>query len=266
MRRTSYLFIFMVLSIFILTSCTGQDYADLYSSGEYDTLLALCDEDLSSSIDPDALYYKMLCHYRLGQFEEANRSAIVYYAVADKDDDARLDDALRIILYYNDDSLLAVKAGERLCSRPGAGVDEKMSYFKALMATGDYEKAAELYNSIRGELTDRQAALMCIDSKASSTLIVSNLEAWVLADGRSDETRDAVMSAARILLARGEGQLLLSTALNVYQVGDSLLAILIGDIYAQMGIPGTASTYYSYAYEDFPQMTMSRLRALQRRS
>ena len=266
MRRTSYLFIFMVLSIFILTSCTGQDYDDLYSSGEYDTLLALCDEDLSSSIDPDALYYKMLCHYRLGQFEEANRSAIVYYAVADKDDDARLDDALRIILYYNDDSLLAVKAGERLCSRPGAGVDEKMSYFKALMATGDYEKAAELYNSIRGELTDRQAALMCIDAKASSTLIVSNLEAWVLADGRSDETRDAVMSAARILLARGEGQLLLSTALNVYQVGDGLLAVLIGDIYAQMGIPGTASTYYSYAYEDFPQMTMSRLRALQRRT
>ena len=46
----------------------------------------------------------------------------------------------------------------------------------------------------------------------------------------------------------------------------ALLAILIGDIYAQMGIPGTASTYYSYAYEDFPQMTMSRLRALQRRS
>ena len=85
-------------------------------------------------------------------------------------------------------------------------------------------------------------------------------------EGRTQETREAVMEAARILIPRGDGELILTVALNVYEVGDSLVAIMIGDIYAQMGIPGTASTYYSYAYEDYPQMTMSRLRALQRRT
>ena len=257
--------ILMVLLLF--PACSGEaDLATMYSEGRYEELLSICDDSLSDSIDADHLYYKMLCHYRLGQFREANRSAVVFYAIQRGEDDRRIDEALRIILYYNDDSTLSIRAGEYLCSRPGAGTDEKIAYFKALMSCGEYDRAAGIYNDVRGEISDRSAALMCIDAEASSTLIVSNLEAWVMEEGRTQETREAVMEAARILIPRGDGELILTVALNVYEVGDSLVAIMIGDIYAQMGIPGTASTYYSYAYEDYPQMTTSRLRALQRRT
>lgn len=254
--------ILLLLSVLLLfSSCSGEDYASLYGQGEWQELANATAQALSRRIEAEALHYRLLALYRLEDYDGAVDAALLYAAMYTKDGqlDKGLEDALRILLYHSPDNSIRLEAARRLDS---SSTSDQIAYFSALMAEGLYEEAAELYNSLRPSLSARTASWMCINSKASSTVICTNLEAWEAEEGRSAELRSAVLAAGRLMLSRGESALLLPTALSVYDGGDSVFAIMLGDIYAQMGDRSNASTYYSYAYSDYPETVVARLSAL----
>ena len=101
---------------------------------------------------------------------------------------------------------------------------------------------------------------MCIAARSSSTLITSNLEAWYTEGGYSDDLRRALVSAANLMMQRGDASMLLPLAISCYnESGNGLIAVLIGDIYINEGDINKASAYYSEAYEEYPQLGQNRI-------
>ena len=249
-------------ALLVFPSCSDAGLDELYQNGEYENLLVICNENLTSKIDEDSVYYKMMCHYHLGQYDEAGRAALIYLSMYEEDG-RHINSALRILLYFSDDNEIRLNAGSRLCSSDDVRTNDLVSYYSVLMAEGYTEEAGSIYAQVRPALSARDASMMCIASCSDSTLIVSNLEAWHAASGYSSEYHNALLSAAGILLARREGQLILPQLIEAYiSFNDMQTALIIGDVYAESGDSSRASAYYNYAYATYPDAALARLRAL----
>lgn len=263
--RCKSVFITVLAALFLFfVSCSSDSYSSIYEQGDYERLVTMCDRALEEGLSQDALYYKMMACYRLGRQEESVDAALAYSLIYSSKEDERLSNALRIILLYDDDPVLRVQSGHRLADSGSGRTSDQMYYFSALMDIGDYETAAEVYNSLRDRISSRDAALLCISAGASSGLIASNLESWYSQEGYSQEFRNAVVEASGILLQRSEGQLALPLVFRIRQgESDSLSNLILGDIYAQMGDEKSARTYYGLAYLDYPSAVSGRLIQLQ---
>lgn len=255
--------IFLVfLFLFLLSSCSsGFNYEKSYASGNYNGIILQAESDLASGIKKTPLYYKMVAHYRLGEFDQAVECAQLYYAMFNDDKGKQINDALSIMLYHSEgDVEMSIYAGKLLTQTQGARADDYAAYFIALMDGGRFQEAADLYNEIRSSLSAQTAAFMCIAARSSSTLITSNLEAWYTESGYSDDFRRALAGAANLMIQRGDGAILLPLAISCYNdSGNALIAILIGDIYIDEGEINKASAYYSEAYEEYPQVVQKRI-------
>lgn len=261
----------LVAFLLLLSSCSkGEDWASIYEGGDWRRLVEASASALDEGIESEALYYRMMALYRLGEYSEACDCAVLFTLMYSNDEKwaDQCHDADLILLYYSGDPRLEAEAGLRIRGEGRAGTGELVALFSALTALDDWENAAAVYNEVRPRLSARTASLMCIASKASSTIICPNLEAWMSEEGYSDELRLAIMAASRLLLSRGEASLILPLALTAYvsgEAGDGEMAIVIGDIYVQMEMLGEARTYYTYAYQSLPDMAIERLRAIQGR-
>lgn len=253
---------FLFLFLFILASCSsGFDYEREYEEENYQKIIDHADSELSSYIRKTPLYYKMISHYRLNEYSKAVECAQLYYAMYNDEEGKAINDALSIMLYHSDgDVEMSVYAGEILTSSNGTRADDYAAYFIALMDGRRFQQAADLYNEIRSSISSQTASFMCIAARASSTLIVSNLEAWYMEDGYSDALRSALFGASALLSRRGDGLILLPLAQSCYESsGNGLMAVLIGDIYIANGETNKASVYYSEAYEEYPQVVQNRI-------
>ena len=261
----------LVAFLLLLSSCSrSDDWAAIYEGGDWRRLVEESASALDEGIESEPLYYRMMALYRLGEYPEACDCATLYTLMYGDDEKwaDQCHDADLILLYYSDDPHIEAEAGLRIRGEGRAGTGELVALFSALTALDDWENAAAVYNEVRPRLSARTASLMCIASKASSTIICPNLEAWMSEEGYSEELRLAIMAASRLLLSRGEASLILPLALTAYvsgEAGDGEMAIVIGDIYVQMEMLGEARTYYTYAYQSLPDMAIERLRAIQGR-
>lgn len=239
----------------LFSSCSADDLQSLYENGDYESLLESC----SGSLEEDNLYYTMMAQYRLGEEEKSQETALVYSLMYGGKNERRSANALRIMLIYSPETRIRIDAGSTLVSSSQCTVSDEMYYFLALMEREEYEMASDVYNSLRGRISSRNAALLCINAGASGTLIVQNLEGWLSEEGTGQEFEEALASASRLLLDRGEGQLILPLVLEANRNPSSRWALILGDIYAQNGDRTSARTYYSQAYSAYPEVVTSRL-------
>ena len=157
---------------------------------------------------------------------------------------------------------MRLKAGRLICSHPGVLLRDQLVYYSVLMKNDLQDEASSLYNVFREEISGRQAAVITLNARSSSTLIVSNLESWLSEEGRSEDFDNTVKTACSLLVSRNEGSLILNLALSIWRESDNVLSILIGDIYAQMGQREKARSYYSLAYRALPDIVEQRLYSL----
>lgn len=262
MKKFSF-FLILASFLFLFPSCNEEkNYLELYKSGNYEELLKETDSAIEKELSDDAIYYKMLCHYNLQQYSEAGDAALLYYAMYNSSNEEKTDDALRILLYYSSDPAVRLKAGSTICSHPGVLLRDQLVYYSVLMKNDLQDEASALYNVFREEISGRQAAVITLNARSSSTLIVSNLESWLSEEGRSEDFDNSVKTACSLLISRNEGSLILSLALSIWRESDNVLSILIGDIYAQMGQIEKARSYYSLAYRALPDIVEQRLYSL----
>ncbi len=253
---------FVLASLLVLSSCRKDeekyDYSLHYTEESYKEILEHSSEVLKSRIDKEALYYRAMSNYQLGYMDDAADSATLYYVLYPKTKDDHLHNILGLILYYADEDL-AFKAAGEIEENYTFTKTEMMRYYQLLNRKGRMEEADRLFRTLRENLTDREAALMCIASEASSSLIVSNLESWYLLEGTSPEFMNSIVAAIEILLDRGEGGLILSLALKCNESRNFRLCLAIGDIYRQLGDRQRATEYWSIAQTRFPDEVRSRL-------
>lgn len=255
----------LLIVLLVLSSCGASfDYSSAYEEGRYQDIIDQSSVELASRLDDDALYYRMLSTYQLGDDRAALDAAMLYWAMNSKDADERLADSLRAVLARSQDPVIAVEAGRLLCSSDEAALFDRISYYTALARAGEEEEATALYEQIRPSLPAQTAALMCIAAGSPSTLIISNLEAWSSEEGTGEDFDAALVSALRLLIPRGDGELLLPLSIVAYQEGDSRLAMAIGDTYASIGDLGPAAAWWQRAASDYPEAVDGRLRAIRR--
>lgn len=255
----------LLIVLLVLSSCGASfDYSSAYQEGRYQDIIDQSSVELARRLDDDALYYRMLSAYQLDDDQAALDAAMLYWAMNSQDADERLADSLRTVLARSQDPMIAVEAGRLLCSSDETALYDRMSYYTALVRAGEDEEASGLYEQIRPNLSAETAALMCIAAQAPSTLILSNLEAWSAEEGTGDDFDAALVSALRLLIPRGDGELLLPLSIVAYQDGDSRLAIAVGDAYAFIGDLGSAAAWWQKAASDYPEAVDGRLRSIRR--
>ena len=252
MRKLIKLSIILIL-LFSLFSCKNNNYEKLYSSSDYVSLIEITNKDIKSSLDSDMLYYRFMSLYKTYDYQEAAKNATLYYLLNSNNYDDRLHEALSITLFYSDNTL-AKRAGAILKEHYELRKEEKIASFHVLMEEEDYDEATSYYNSIRGTLTAKEATEMLIATKASSVLIVANLEAWYSENGQDKKLVDEVISAISLLNTRGEGSLILSLALSLDRSDEPRLSLALGDLYYSLGYPQKARVYWGEASEAFPTL------------
>lgn len=254
MRRCIKVSAAVVLLFIILCSCSsGFNYSKAYEAQQYYEIISQSTEDMKSTLTAETVYYRLLSFYKIGDYEEASLSAELYCILKNDDYDERLHEALRLILFYGDEDA-ALESGRRIYEHYEMNVQEQSTYFQLLMGDEDYEEATRFYNEIRGGMTGRQAAEMLIAAKASSVLIVSNLEAWFSESGQDSKLVDAVISTISLLNTRGEGELIIPLALSLTRADTPRLSLAIGDLYYSLGYQQRARVYWAEAREAFPSL------------
>lgn len=261
MKRCLKVSVILVL-LFLFASCSsGFDYSKAYESQQYNEIISQSEADLRRTIDPKTVYYRFLSLYKLGQYEEAARSAELYCILENSDYDDTLHDALRLVLFYGEEDA-ALNSGRRIYQHYTMTKQEQSAYFQLLMSAEDYDEATAFYNEIRGDMSGKEAAEMLIAAKASSLLIVSNLEAWYSESGQDSKLIDAVISTISLLNTRGEGELILSLALSLTRSNIPRLSLALGDLYYSMGYPQRARVYWAEARDAFPSLVERKITSL----
>lgn len=252
----------ILVLLFFLSSCGSDfDYGKAYEEQQYNEIITRSSEALKSSISTDTVYYRFLSLYKVGQYDEAARSAELYCILENSDYDDKLHEALRLVLFYGEEDA-ALGAGIRIYQHYTMTKQEQSVYFQLLMSDEDYDEATAFYNEIRGNMTGREAAEMLIAAKASSLLIVSNLEAWYSESGQDSKLVDAVISTISLLNTRGEGELILSLALSLTRSNIPRLSLALGDLYYSMGYPQRARVYWAEARDAFPSLVERKITSL----
>lgn len=246
--------------LFLCSSCSAFDFKKAYEAGQYEEITAKSVSEDRYIYSAEAQGYRMLSAYQLEDVSQAVEAAKMYVMLSDIDAEYRRN-ALRILLFFSDDKY-AVLAGEELRETSVLSEDESVCYFSALMESGRYDEATALYNEIRTDLSDQSAAQMLINTGASSSLIVSNLELWYSADGVSDTLIDSVINAISMLNIRGEGELILPLALQIDDGSAPRLSLAIGDLYYSLGYIQVARQYWNKARNAFPSLVDRKFNSL----
>lgn len=256
------LFFLLIITLFLLISCLNKQPEGLYSASEYQEAIELSTDILKDNIDKDALYYRMMSYYKLKDYPKTCIDAELYIVLYNSDKDEKLHDTLRLSLYYSD-AERAVVAGSFIESKFAMSKAETFAYFNALMLIEDYDKANAVYNNVRSSLSGKEATMLLSSAKASSVLILSNLELWYAEEGYSEELLNTVLGITNLFITRGEGELLLPILHQIEpECTNSRIFLSIGDIYAASNSIQKARIYYSMAEEDFPTLTKIKLQTL----
>ena len=75
-RVLSFIAVLLFLSF---SSCSNKesDISLAFTSADYDKVVLIADDILSSELDSDALYFKSASHYRLGNLKEAEEIRVM---------------------------------------------------------------------------------------------------------------------------------------------------------------------------------------------
>ena len=142
MRKRMIVKNIFLIFLFLFSSCSpGFNYEKSYESGNYDVIIEHAESELASRIDKTHLYYKMVSHYRLGEYDQAVECAQLYYAMFNDDKGKEINDALSIMLYHSENDVeMSIYAGRLLTEAQGARTDDYAAYFIALMDGGRFRK------------------------------------------------------------------------------------------------------------------------------
>lgn len=247
----------IVLIFFLFISCTPNfDYKAKYDSGSYQEIIDYSKDVLSNKLDKDSLYYLFMSQFKMGYIDDSLSAARLYAACYKKDQDQKLRDSLRILLFYSNEAEKCY-AGGLMKSYFTLSEPEMIAYFTALMRTKDYQLADVIYNESKTTLSTKSRCMMLISGKASSDLIIKELRDL---DENPDSDFDSILiQAINVLNERGDGDLILNLAINHYDSSKDNLALAIGDIYFFKKDIAKARSYWSIAYTSYPDEVKRRL-------
>ena len=249
----------ILISIFFISCTPNFDYKAKYDSGSYEEIISNSKEVLSNKLDKDALYYLFMSQFKVGYIDESLPAARLYFACYKKDQDQRLRDSLRILLFYSNDREKCY-VGKFMKSYFTLSEAEMIAYFTALMRVKDYNSADLIYNESKTTLSNKSRCVMLISGKASSELIMKELRDL---DENPDSDFDSLLiQAINVLNERGDGDMILNLAIKHYDSSKDALALVIGDIYYYKQDIAKARSYWSNAYNSYTDEVKRRLKNL----
>jgi len=259
-RRVTVCLISLVF-LFCLPSCKPKTsgFKTMYESGDYESVISKAGDLLEYKMDKDALYYKAMSEYKVGDMQSSVKSATLYSVLYSSEKDEKVRDTLRILLFYGDRKIGSFDPGDLLHSSYEMSKEEYEAYFVSLMDSALYEKANSIYLEIEGKLTKREKAMMLIHGKASSDLIISILDSMHAEEGESEEYISTLTEAAKMMNERGEGMKIMQLLIESYGGGRNEVSLMIGDIYFKEGVRDRAIRYWTEAYASFPDEVRERL-------
>lgn len=273
-------FLFFVFCLGCLVSCSNtatnlKKLDEAFSSGDYARTMQLATQYLNNDFQSGYLLYKGVSAAFLRLPDESSRALGLYLAMTSESDDGR-PLALRTMLdtATQTGSLGQVISTAYELEDIGQGtLKSRKELYKALLVTGEQEQAEQVLNDMLSPmLAPKELCLLAVDAKASTSLLVSSLEAWLSELDKEDASLFLSTYAAAVETARfrQDGEMLLPITKGVYEgglyteVGDaSLVARCLGDLYASSGQKVLARRFWNEAVRlDGNSIAQERLAAL----
>lgn len=254
MRRISIILISLLLSLFLLTSCTNSKLKSLYKSEEYEEVLVLASEILDEKITEPALYYACASNYRLNNLKEATRLSELYYYLFDDKDHRKT--ILRLML-FNSEPELAYQAALELTSTTVLSKTDNIQYYKVLNDNELYTAASKHLSDLMNQLTPGEAAFAVINGNAPTWQIISSLDNLYAKEGVSKDFVSAIKLALPIV-AKSDGLDYIPILLKDTYDGSADYSIVLGDFYYSVGEDELAIKYWNNAAPIYPKVIQER--------
>ena len=259
--RMFYRFCAILLFVF-LSSCSAEKKSELethFNEGQYSDVIDSASEILSETLDEEALYFRTLAEYRLGNSSSA-RDGSLFYLLAFGEDDSHYYDLAEILLRTSK-GRKALFAGDILYDSGHLSRIDYLPYYSALVSSDNIERADDFFEAISPTLSEYDKAFFAISAERDSDRIVASLESLYAFSGLDNSFISIMEKAIPLLIKRGDAAMLLN--LISYGSGDSPeYSLYIGDVYFALGDIKEASTYWLKAMEAYPVQSDIRLRSL----
>lgn len=256
----TFILLLLFLSLFSCTPKDDFDYKGLYEKREYEKILEHASIVNSNHIEEDALYYKSLCLYVMGDMEGAFNSSYLYTLLFDEKSDYYRD-ANKIVLHSADksDDEIALESYEYLRDTDQLSKNNKIVSYQRLVRQGEKEEADRLYLELKNLLTTYEETLMHITAENDSERIVNSLFSLYEEKGLSEDFISAMKLAIPLFINRNEGSSLMPLV-NKGNLGDDSYSMLIGDLMYSLGNTSMARFYWKQASDSFPDEIEIRMR------
>ncbi len=175
MKRGILLF-FVLLSFFILSSCSQDNPYKLYKKGLYEEAFSAAESKIISSgkIDEKNLYVKAASLYNMKEFSAAKEAAKAYFYLFDGNKKRR-ESILRILL-FTDSTELALSCGEELYSLKELTKEDVIQYYTVLNSLERYGEAERVLDNAKNMLSDREIIFAMVNGKARTDSVISMCE------------------------------------------------------------------------------------------
>ena len=260
MKRIFVLFA-LLLSLFLLTSCSDNDFKSLYKDSEYERVVEITNNLLSENITEASLYYNFIANYRLSNMLEATKSAELYYYLFDNNKSHRIL-VLRMML-FNSLPEIAYEAGKELMSLTDFSKNDNIQYYKVLNDNELFTAASKHLSEISSSLTAGEIAYAVINGNAPTWQIISSLDNLYKVEGVSKDFVRAIKLALPIVVER-DGIDYISILLKDTYDGSADYSIVLGDFYYAIGESELALNYWSNAAPKDPKEIHNREKLLLR--
>lgn len=255
-----FLIVICFIASFFLTSCNNQkDYKSSYEKEDYETVLQLAPDILKTNFNAENLSYALMAAYKTGDMKLASQLALLYtYSFKEFDNNQKVS---LIILMYNDKTIEAFYAGQKLINNyKQLTITDYSTYYK-LASLYDLNEANSFYNSISSKLFTKDKLIILANGNPTIVQILTLLESYYAETEGNSDYQALLAQYLEIVSKRGinsDGSLIINLAENTLK-NKPKGELYLGDIYYKLGLKTKAVAHWNNAMEEYPAEVKSRL-------
>ena len=247
----------IVSSLLFLISCNKNDLDRIAKEGDWERVLQLSDEIISSKgLEKEALYYNAISLYYTGNYVKAVDSSRLYVLMYDDNNPVILK-----ILLYKGVKEEAYSAGLVLFQNKAMNSSDKTQYFKVLNDLGRIDEASMMISDLKESLPVYDYCFALINGNATSMLILESLEMLYDSEGISNNFISMVNKAFNIFSKR-EYRVKPESFIKETFDGNAQYALIIGDFFYSISEIEKAMYYWNYAKDMYPNAYRNRVEGL----
>ena len=247
----------IVSSLLFLVSCNKNDLDRIAKEGDWERVLQLSDEIISSKgLEKEALYYNAISLYYTGNYVKAVDSSRLYVLMYDDNNPVILK-----ILLYKGVKEEAYSAGLVLFQNKAMNSSDKTQYFKVLNDLGRIDEASMMISDLMESLPVYDYCFALINGNATSMLILESLEMLYDSEGISNNFISMVNKAFNIFSKR-EYRVKPESFIKETFDGNAQYALIIGDFFYSISEIEKAMYYWNYAKDMYPNAYRNRVEGL----